>query len=463
MTKPGSTTDRLTRDHHGRPPAPVRLVHLGVGSFFRAHQAWYTEHASDAADWGYAAFTGRSAAVADVLGEQDGLYTLVVRGPRGSEPELVSALSAVHAGDDVDALRGYLAAPEVAVVTTTVTEAGYHRNESGGLDMEADAVRHDLAVLTGAKQGVPTTTPGRLVDGLRARRDAGAGGLAVVPCDNVPDNGTMAARVVRDLAEQVDPALAAWVDEHVSFVTTMVDRITPRTTDADIDEVRRLTGLDDRAVVVTEPFSEWVLSGAFPAGRPRWEDAGALFVDDIHPFETRKLWMLNGAHSLLAYAGSALGHETVADAMADSEVRGWVEEWWADAGRYLALPAEEVDAYRQALVDRFQNPRMRHLLAQIAADGSQKVPIRVLPALRAAGSDGRLPAGTTRIVAAWVAHLRGHGAPVVDVQAAQVVPLASGSQAEAAEKVLAWLGLKDADVTALVGQHVAELETRAGS
>ncbi len=462
MTDPRND-ERLTRDHHGRPAAPVRLVHLGVGSFFRAHQAWYTEHASDADDWGYAAFTGRSAAVAEVLGEQDGLYTLLVREPDASEPELVSALSAVHPGDDVAALRAYLASPDLAVVTTTVTEAGYRRGESGRLDLDADAVQRDLAILTGAEDGEPATTPGRLVDGLRARRDAGAGALAVVPCDNVPDNGTMVAHVVRDLAARVDPALEEWVDDHVSFVTTMVDRITPRTTDADLEEVRRLTGLDDRSVVVTEPFTEWVLSGDFPAGRPRWEDAGARFVEDIHPFETRKLWMLNGAHSLLAYAGSALGHETVAEAMADSEVRGWVEEWWADAGRHLTLPADELDAYRQALVERFENPRMRHLLAQIAADGSQKLPIRILPSLRAARADGELPSGATRVIAAWVVHLRGHGAPVNDVQADTVVPLAAGNVPDAGAAVLGWLDVDDAGVAALVERQVTQIETQAGS
>ncbi|MEP6629888.1 MAG: mannitol dehydrogenase family protein [Lapillicoccus sp.] len=468
MTAPSPrTTDnpapRLSRSGAGRPAAPVRLVHLGVGGFFRAHQAWYTEHASDAADWGYAAFTGRSATVADVLGEQDGLYTLLVRGPGASEPEVVGALTAVHPGDDVDALRAYLASPDVAVVTTTVTEAGYRRDESGRLDLGSEAVRHDLAVLTGDVEGVATTTPGRLVDGLRARRDAGAGPLAVVPCDNVPENGAMVADVVRDLAGRVDPELAAWVDDHVSFVTTMVDRITPRTTDADLDEVRRLTGVDDRAVVVTEPFTEWVLSGDFPGGRPRWEDAGARFVDDIHPFETRKLWLLNGAHSLLAYAGSVRGHETVADAMADPEVRGWVDEWWTDAVRHLPLPADELDAYRQALVDRFENPRMRHLLAQIAADGSQKIPIRVLPALRAARADGELPSGATRVIAAWVAHLRGHGAPVNDVQSDTVVPLAAGDVNDAVAAVLGWLGVDDAEVAALVERQVTELESQATS
>jgi len=453
-----STPERISRAQQGRPAAPVRLVHLGVGSFFRAHQAWYTDHASDAAEWGYAAFTGRSAAVADVLDEQDGVYTLLVRAPDGSVPEVLSVLSAVHPGDDVEALRGYLASPDVAVVTTTVTEAGYRRNESGGLDLDSEPVRQDVAVITGAQSGEPSTAPGRLVDGLRARRAADAGPVAIVPCDNVPDNGAMVARVVRDLADRVDPDLAAWVDDHVAFVTTMVDRITPRTTDDDTAEVRRLMGVDDRSVVVTEPFTEWVLSGEFPAGRPRWEDAGARFVEDIHPFETRKLWMLNGAHSLLAYAGSALGHQTVAEAMGDDEVRGWVDEWWSDAGRHLPLPAHEIAAYRQALVDRFQNPQMRHLLAQIASDGSQKVPIRILPALRAARDAGELPIGATRVVAAWVVHLRGRGAPVDDVQADTVVPLGAGSVGDAVVAVLRHLGVDDPDVAALVERQVTEID-----
>ncbi len=221
----------------------------------------------------------------------------------------------------------------------------------------------------------------------------------------------MVARVVGDLAALVDDTLTTWIDANVSFVTTMVDRITPRSTDEDRAEVARQTGVDDPETVPTEPFSEWVLAGAFPAGRPAWESAGATFVDDVRPFETRKLWLLNGSHSLLAYAGSLRGHETVADAIADPVVRSWVEEWWDAAAPHLDLPAVDVSDYRQALLDRYRNPHIRHLLSQIAADGSQKVPIRAVPVIRAELDEGHVAAGATRIVAAWVAHLRGHGAP----------------------------------------------------
>jgi fructuronate reductase len=455
-----ATTRRLSRAADGRPAAPVRLVHLGVGNFFRAHQAWYTEHSDDGADWGIAAFTGHSRRTADELAGQDCLYTLLVRHQSESVPEVIGAISAVHVGSDLTNLRGHLAAPSVAVVTLTVTEAGYFRDESGGLDTEAPAVRHDVAALRTGSPDELDTVPGRLVTGLAARREAAAGPLAVVSCDNVPHNGAMARRVVTDLAREVDPDLAGWIDANVSFVTTMVDRITPRTTDEDAVDARALTGVDDPALVVTEPFSEWVLAGDFPSGRPAWQTAGARFVTDVRPFETRKLWLLNGAHSIMAYAGSIVGHETVADAVLDPEVFGWVEDWWDCASRYLTLPAEEVTAYRQALFDRFANPNIRHRLAQIAADGSQKVPIRALPVLRAARADGELPSGTTRFVAAWIAHLRGHGVPVDDVEGERLADMAAGPVREGVAAVLEWLSVDDLEVSAMVEQQVADLEAR---
>ncbi|HEX8133145.1 MAG TPA: mannitol dehydrogenase family protein, partial [Actinomycetes bacterium] len=312
MSEP-QTSGRLSRAAgKGRPAAPVRLVHLGLGNFYRAHQAWYTDRAPDAADWGYAAFTGRRAELADALNAQEGLYTLTTRAAEGDQFEVLSSITRAHAGTDHPAWLGYLASPDVRVVTVTVTEAGYVRGPGGGLDRDRPEVRADVEALRGDPTAVVGTAPARLAAGLAARRRADAGPLTLLPCDNLPGNGAVAARVVRDLAEMVDPGLLAWLEASVSTVTTMVDRITPRTTQEDLRRIAEATGLEDRAPVATEPFHEWVLSGAFPGGRPRWEDAGATFTDDIAPFEERKLWLLNGGHSLLAYAGSARGHETVA-------------------------------------------------------------------------------------------------------------------------------------------------------
>lgn len=424
---------------HGRPAAPVRTVHLGLGNFFRAHQAWYTEHAVDAAEWGIAAFTGRSSAMADALRPQDGLYTLVTRGAAGDSFEVVSSISAVHAADEHAAFLDYLRSPALAVVTLTVTEAGYLRGPGGGLALDRPDVAGDVAALRADAVAPVTTAPGRIVAGLLARRGAGAGALAVLSCDNLWHNGEALQRVVSDLAAAVDPTLLPWLEENVTFPTTMVDRITPATTDDLRAAVRAATGAEDASPVPTEPFSEWVIQGRFPAGRPAWETAGARIVDDVAPFERRKLALLNGSHSLLAYAGTILGHETVADAIADARCLAWVEQWWDEACLHIPLPSGELVRYRGALLERYRNPNIRHALAQIAADGSLKLPVRIVPTLRAEAAAGRPAPGAARVLAAWVLHLRGHGAPVTDVRAVEVRALVGGTLEDAVSGVLAFL------------------------
>jgi fructuronate reductase len=258
----------------------------------------------------------------------------------------------------------------------------------------------------------------------------------VVPCDNLPQNGSAVQRVVTSLADQVDEELAGWVRASVSFVDTEVDRITPRTTDSDRDLVAQRTGVRDDCPVVTEPAGEWVLAGTFLGARPRWEDAGAQFVEDVTPFERRKLWLLNGAHSLLAYAASARGHRTVAQAMGDDVCARWVEDWWAEAAPHLDLPEPSVRDYRAGLVGRFANPRIAHPLAEIAADGSQKLPIRVLPVVGAERAAGRVPWAGARVLAAWLLHLRGSGAPVSDPDAENFTLRAGGPLRAAVSRVL---------------------------
>jgi fructuronate reductase len=421
------------------PAPPVRMVHLGLGNFFRAHQAWYTASAPDAAGWGIAAFTGRSTALADALTSQDGLYTLIERGADGDRCEVVGSVVAAHPGTDLARWYDYLTRTEVRVVTLTVTEAAYLRGSDGGVAATHPGLREDVAALRSGRRAAVSTVPARLVAGLAARRAADAGPVTVVSCDNLPENGAVTARVATDVAALLDPALAGWIRDTVSFVTTMVDRITPATTEDDARVVAEQTGRVDAAPVVTEPYAEWVLSGDFPGGRPAWEAAGARFVADVTPYERRKLWLLNGGHSLLAYAGGARGHETVAQAVGDQRCRRWLDQWWDEAARHLPLPAGEISAYRAALIERWANPRIRHRLAQIAADGSVKLAVRVVPVLRAERAAGRMPAGAVRVVAAWVAHLRGAGAPVRDAAGDAVLAAAAGPPAEAAGRVLALL------------------------
>lgn len=367
------------RDTARGPRPPVRIAHLGLGAFHRAHQAWYTAHASDAEEWGIAAFAGRSAELADRLSRQDGLYTLVQRSTDTDRYEIVDSIVRAHAGADVSAFVDAVASPRTALVTLTITEAGY--TDSG-----------DRSPLQ------------RLLAGLAARRSAGGGGLAIVSCDNLPSSG-MATRDAVLQAAQDRPDLAAWIEDAVSFVSTSVDRITPHAGPGDIDAIERLTGWQDAAPVITEPFTDWVLSGAFPAGRPDWESAGARFVADVEPWERRKLWLLNGAHTILAAEGTLRGHETVAQAISDPACADVIERFWDEASRHL--PDFGLAAYRRDLRSRFANPRIEHRLAQIAQDAATKAGLRLAPVVLAERRAGRRAPAAVRGIAAVVAVERG--------------------------------------------------------
>ena len=440
----------------------MRLVHLGLGNFSRAHQAWYTHRALDAAHWGIAGFTGRSPTLADKLRPQDGLYTLVTKGPTGDQHEVIASMSAVYAAADGNAWLNHMRSSDVAVLTCTVTEAGYCRDASGDIDLNRSDVALDLAGLRKQATAQVRTAPGRMVSGLAARRAAGAGPLAIVPCDNLPDNGAALQRVLLGLASVVDAGLTRWIETNVSFVTTMVDRIAPEVTAADRQAAAEATGMADAAPVVTEPYSEWVLSGDFPTGRPSWHDVGARFAADVAVFERRKLWLLNGGHSLLAYAGGLRGHLTVAEAIADPVCRVWTEQWWNEAARHVGLPADVIAAYRMDLLERFANPGIRHLLAQIAADGTQKLPVRIVPVLRAERAEGRMPIGAIRALAGWLLHLRGCGVPRHDVAEASLVELTTLGIESAAARVVA-LVAPDLAADAATRSAVASEARRLGS
>ncbi|GAB5079032.1 mannitol dehydrogenase family protein [Arthrobacter sp. AD-310] len=445
----------LNRSVKPLPKPPVRIVHLGLGAFHRSHQAWYTQQAPDAAEWGIAAFTGRRPDAAEALSRQDCLYTLIERSAGGDSFEIIGSIVEAVDGADVGRLCELLAAKETAVVTLTITEAAYGLAADGTFDAGAPGVAEDVRTLAAAaagETGVPGTPLGRLVLALARRRDSGAGPVAVVSCDNLSSNGDVARRAILGLALAWGPDLAEWIGTNVSFVSTSVDRITPRTTEADVAEVAEQCGYTDNSPVVAEPFRNWVLSGDFPAGRPRWEQAGAVVVDDIEPYENRKLWLLNGAHSMLAYAGQLRGHATVADALADPACRKAVEDFWDEAARHL--PGEELDipAYRQALLERFGNARIAHRLAQIAADATTKLRMRAVPVLTADRSGGRGGAGSALMIAAWIDYV-GAASDLQD-------PLAAGIHAanalRGADRVEALLRLvsaglaDDPEVVALV-------------
>lgn len=399
MTSPAP----LTRAAFGRPAAPVRMVHLGLGAFHRAHQAWYTAHADDAAEWGIASFTGRAGEPGDsivaALNGQEGLYTLTLRGLAGDRVEVIDSIVAAHSCDDDAAFRRYLADPAVAIVSTTVTEAGYRLNSDWSPNLADPVVVEDLAVLAGAG-GILVSPLARIASALDGRRAAGAGPITVMPCDNMPHNGAMVRSGLLAFASAISPELASWIEAHVGFVSTSVDRITPRFSDGDAG-FALAEGIDDRVPVVAEEFADWVLEGEFVAGRPRWETGGARFVEDLDPFENRKLWLLNGSHTGMANLGRTLGLTTVADASGDAACRALVEAFWTEARRHL--PAHvDAERYCADLWSRFENPQIAHLLDQIAEDSVAKLRVRIGPVARAELAAGGTGRGCAGVIAAWI-------------------------------------------------------------
>ena len=442
-------------------PAPIRIVHLGLGAFHRAHQAWYTARATDAAGWGIAAFTGRDPHAASVLSGQDGLFSLVERSADADRVEVVSSIVAAYDGADVGRLEQLVADDAVAMVTLTVTEAGYRLRHDGTADLDDPAVAADLGVLQRSLAAAgclcgsrPRTALMRLLVALDARRLANGAPIAIVSCDNMPQNGERVRRGIRSIAGLLGEPLLRWIDDAVSFVSTSVDRITPRLESTDIPAVRA-AGWIDAAPVVTEPFRDWVLSGAFPAGRPDWESAGARFVDDIEPWEFRKLWLLNGAHSILAYAGLQRGHSTVAEAITDPECRDLVDRFHREAVTVLPEGVEH-DEYRAALIARFSNGAIVHRLEQIAADGADKMRYRIVAVAERVLSGGGDARASAAALATWIGWVL-EGPTAADARAADVQRAAAASDPVAALVALVAPQLAtDAGFLAAVRDRVAE-------
>ncbi|MGH2862035.1 MAG: mannitol dehydrogenase family protein [Solirubrobacteraceae bacterium] len=407
---------RLDRSSWPAPPRPVRIVHIGIGNFSRAHQAWYTMAADGAGEWGICAFTGRRPDAAQALAPQQGLYTLIERSSATDSLSVIEVLSEVRPGSDLDGFVTAVAAPQTAIVTLTVTEAGY-RPTAAAERGSSGAGR----AAAGPEHGSPSP-PERLATALVERCRRGAPPLAIVSCDNLHENGRVLRERTIAVAERLDAKAADWISREVSFVNTSVDRITPRITDADRALVTRELGLVDVSPVVTEPFSDWILSGEFPAGRPRWESAGARFVAEIEPWELRKLWILNGAHSLLAFLGLLRGYQTVLDAIRDPELVQAMEEFWDLAQRHLPNAAElDLSAYRSETHARFANARMGYPLRQIAGDGRDKLRQRVVPVIEAALDAGDCAEPALRVVRAWAQWLLADAARVETDQNAELL------------------------------------------
>jgi len=408
-----ATLDRLpanvARFSYDRAAQKTGIVHFGLGAFHRAHQAWYTDLAMDAGerDWAICGVSLRSDTVSRQLSPQDGLYTLTERSGTEAATRLIGSLREVLVGGrDWNRILDRIATPDCRIVSFTVTEKGYARAADGSLDL-------DLAAGTFYPE---------LAAGLARRQHAGHRGVTLLCCDNLPENGRTLERLFGEWLAATGPELTDWVESECSFPSTMVDRIVPATTDADFDALEAKVGLRDEGAVFTERFSQWVIEDRFAGPRPSWEKHGAQLVNDVAPYETAKLRMLNGAHSALAYLGLERGHTFVHEAIADPVLRELVDRLMRREAATSFAPAsgQDLAAYADRLIERFSNPALNHRLIQIAMDGSQKIPQRWLETL--AFHEGHCPA-ILEALAAWLRHVRGDVRPVDDPRATLLAAL----------------------------------------
>lgn len=415
------------RPGYDRAAVQPGIVHLGIGAFHRAHQAVVVDAALRAGDmrWGITGASLRSPATRDALTPQDGLYALNTRGAGDEYAVIGSVTRLLVAPESPAGLLAAMAQPATRIISLTVTEKAYCLEPASGLLDEAHPdIRHDMQ-----HPGAPRSAPGFLVAALAARRRSGLPPPTVLCCDNLPRNGAVVHGLLVQLAARMAPGLEGWIRDEVACPSTMVDRIVPATTDAARARVEAALGMEDAWPVVAEPFLQWVVEDRFTAGRPELDAYGATLVRDVAPFEAMKLRLLNGAHSAIAYLGLLAGHGTVADAVRDPALAAFVRGLMADAAATLRLPpGVDVAAYQAALMQRFANPALQHRTAQIAMDGSQKLPPRLLEAMRDRLDAGLPIARHAMAVAAWMQYAA-TGPALQDPRAAEIARIAQGGPA----------------------------------
>lgn len=451
--------DRLPADvqrpRYDRRKLKTRMVHIGFGAFHRAHQALCSDKlAEQGSDWGYCEVNLNSGELIQALRQQDHLYTLTEMADDSLQTRVIGVIaSALHGkGDGIEAVIAAMSQPDVAIVSMTVTEKGYcHHPASGDLNQDHPDIVHDLA-----HPDAPRSLPGLILAAIRRRRDAGLPPFSVMSCDNMPENGHVTRNVIVQLAQRQDSALADYIQQHVTFPSTMVDRIVPAMTDSAFAQLTERLGCSDPVAVEAEPFFQWVIEDNFVSGRPAWEQAGAELVSDVLPFEEMKLRMLNGSHSFLAYLGFLSGYEHISDCMADANLRTAARRLMLEQqAPTLRTQGVDLTAYADSLIARYENRAIKHRTYQIATDGTQKLPQRLLDSVRWHLKHGSNCDLLLLGVAGWMRYVGG-----VDEQGAAVEirdPLKAelaervANSAEGEARVRALLGMK-----AVFGEDLAQ-------
>ena len=403
----------IPRPGYDRSRVRAGIAHLGVGNFHRAHQAFYLDRClTDPAQQGWGILgigvldNPAEREKAQALRAQQGLYTLTMCPPDGPATVRVigSLVDYLHAPDDPEAALARLADPAIRIVSMTITEGGYNLDPSGRFRLETPEVAHDL------RQTPPRTVFGLVTEALRRRRDAGTGPFTILSCDNLMHNGRVARAAFLGFAQAVDPALAQWIESHVSFPNSMVDGIAPVVTGVDIVRLNSASGATDRAPVFREDFTQWVLEDNFCAGRPDLAATGVQFTDNVAPYELVKLRMLNAAHSMMAIPSMLIGHTLVHEAMRDEAIADLLEEFLSrDAAPHLvAPPGMATDDYAAMILRRFGNPATRDQVSRIAGQSSAKLPVFLQETTRAVLAGTHTSVRIAFLLAAFAEYLRGH-------------------------------------------------------
>lgn len=435
----------VTTPRYERSGVSTGIVHLGPGAFHRAHQAWFIERLLDRDPrWGICGVSLRRPDVRDALVEQDNLYTLAVRDEEISCQVIGAIRELLVAPEDPGAVLHSMCSPATHIVSITVTEKGYCLAGDGSLDLSHPDIQRDLR-----SPRTPASVVGFLTEALRQRRDARLAPFVVISCDNLMDNGRKLANATAQFAREIDAELAAWLEGEVFFPRTMVDSITPATTPELERSVEATLGLRDRWPVQREAFVQWVIErgNQHRETLPDWESAGVTLTSDVGGYERAKLRLLNGAHSTLAYAGLLGGYRTVAEAMGDIALRRAIEAMMVEDILPTLKPPSGLDlhAYIRAILHRFGNPNMHHALAQIAMDGSQKLPIRILGTVRDALVAGRPLDRLCLPLAAWmrfVRHAALRGEALDDPLAARLIDIGRACTGEGRADVPRFLALE---------------------
>jgi mannitol 2-dehydrogenase len=405
-------SDRVAVPAYDRSLVTPGVVHVGVGGFHRAHQAMYHDRLMNqgtALDWGICGVgvMPEDLGMKQVLDAQDGLYTLVLKHNDGTwEPRIIgSIVQYLYAPDDPEAVIEKMAAPSTRIVSLTITEGGYNVSDTTGeFEKDNPDVARDLE--PGA---VPRTAFGLITEALRRRWRRGLGPFTVMSCDNLPGNGHLSKTVFTAFARLRLPELGDWVERETRFPNSMVDRITPATTDADRAKVRDRFGIEDQWPVVCEPYAQWVLEDAFGAGRPPYERAGVQVVGDVEPYELMKLRLLNGSHQAMAYFAYLCGYRLVHEAAQDPEFRAFLLGYMNEEATPTLPPVPGVDLaeYRHTLIERFSNPQVRDTIARLCAESSDRIPKWLLPVVRQQLATSGEIRRSAAVVASWARYAEG--------------------------------------------------------